>query len=202
MALIMKAFKDPKAFPTFSDEEVARIEKFGEIRTYPKGHFLLTASEPAPGVFVILDGETDIVGRNGMHQQHHIANVRRGELVGELGQLWDGPAFYDARAKTDVTAILIKPENLRRFMVEDAGLNERMMRALRHRRASLVESDRDGPMLIGNDQDPHLNRLAIFMRRSGLPYCTVDAGSPGVASFIETHHAQTMPQPLVVMPNG
>ena len=68
---------------------------------------------------------------------------------GELAQLSGRPALVDARAKTNLEALLIAPERLRAVLIAEAELGERIMRALILRRVSLIQGGAGGPVLIG-----------------------------------------------------
>ena len=37
-------------FPRLAEDEIARIQRFGAVRTYPRGARLLTAGEVTPGM--------------------------------------------------------------------------------------------------------------------------------------------------------
>jgi thioredoxin reductase (NADPH) len=59
-----------------------------------------------------------------------------GQFLAEIGQLSGRPALVDARAKIDIEALLIPPEGLRRLIIAEAELGEKIMRALILRRVA------------------------------------------------------------------
>ena len=193
----MKKTKDPIAYPTFDEAEIKSLRQFGQVRIFQKGHHLSTVGSAVPGIYVVLEGAVSLTRGNGAH----VATVRPGELIGELGQLSKDPAYYNSRATHDVTALLIEPGSLQKLMVANAELNERLMKALSLRRSDLVNSDVDGPALIGKPEDPHLSRLAGFLRRNQVPYSIVDAAST-IGALATGQQSPGQALPLVVMPSG
>jgi FAD dependent oxidoreductase len=72
--------------------------------------------------------------RDGLGHVVPIVEQGPGEFLAEVGQLSGRPALVDARAKTDVEALLTSPERLRRLIIAEAEIGERIMRALILRR--------------------------------------------------------------------
>jgi thioredoxin reductase (NADPH) len=92
----------------------------------------------------------------------------------EIGQLSGRPALVDARAKIDIEALLIPPEGLRRLIIAEAELGEKIMRAPILRRVALIENGAGGPVLIGPALNPDLVRLQNFLARNGYPHQVLD----------------------------
>jgi hypothetical protein len=67
----------------------------------------------------------------------HYAGYR---FMGQLAQLSGRPSLVDACVQGVVEALVIPPEQLRALLVAEAGLGERVMRALILRRFGLLES--------------------------------------------------------------
>ena len=70
-------------FPRLTDEEVARLCRFGEPRSYRAGEMLVRVGEVGPGLMLILSGKVEVT-----RQEHGrpvpIVTHERGNFMGEL----------------------------------------------------------------------------------------------------------------------
>jgi CRP-like cAMP-binding protein len=161
-------------FPKLRPEEIERLRQFGEVRRYKAGDLLLMTGEPSPGMFVIIVGTVAVSSRDGLGHVVPIVEEGPGQFLAEIGQLSGRPALVDARAKIDIEALLIQPEGLRRLIIAEAELGEKIMRALILRRVALIENGAGGPVLIGPALNPDLVRLQNFLARNGYPHQVLD----------------------------
>ena len=123
-----------ETFPLLTAEEIDRLRRFGTERHYRAGEALFIAGEPAPGMFVVLDGMVTITQRDGFGRRQPVVEQGPGQFLAEAGTLSGRPALVDGHAEGDVTAILIPPPGLRALLVAEATLGERITRALILRR--------------------------------------------------------------------
>ncbi len=161
-------------FPKLRQEEIDRLRRFGEVRRYAPGDLLLVLGQPSPGMFVLIAGTVAVSSRDGLGHVIPIVEEGPGEFLAEVGQLSGRPALIDARAKTDVKALLISSEQLRSLIVAEAELGEKIMRALILRRVALIENGAGGPILIGPAWNPDMVRLQGFLARNGYPHQALD----------------------------
>ena len=54
-----------QTFPALTAPEIARMRRFGELRSYRHGEKLFETGKPGPGMFVILSGHVAITQRDG-----------------------------------------------------------------------------------------------------------------------------------------
>ena len=88
-------------------------------------------------------------------------------------------------------------------MVQEAGLGERIMRALILRRVGLLESGTSGPIIIGRSDNADVLRLQGFLARNGQPHRVLDPDSdPCAKTLIERFHVDPHHLPIVLCPNG
>ena len=151
------------------------MRRFGTVHHYPRGTRLFAAGEPAPGMFVVLQGALALSQRDGLGHVVPIARLAPGEFAGEVAQLSGGHALVDAYAEEDVETLLVPPPQLRALIIAEADLGERIVRALILRRVGLIESAASGPVLMSRAHSPVLLRLQNFLRRNGHPHQVVDA---------------------------
>ena len=99
--------------------------------------------------------------------------------------------------------MLIPPAGLRALLVAEAGLGERITRALILRRVQLIQSGEGGPLIIGGPEDADVLRLATFLRRNGYPHKIADPASDAAAAGLLSHCAAASGRlPVVVTPTG
>jgi len=192
-----------QVFPVLEEQEVQRLARFGERRTFEPGENLATAGRRSEGVMVILSGNVRVTRRDVVGVEEHIVTYGPRSFLGGLEQLAGRPSLVDARAVDAVTAIVIAPERLRTLFIGEAALGERILRALILRRVLLLESSAGGPVIVGYADDRNVLRLEGFLRRNAHPQQTLDAATdPGAQAIIERFHIEVGELPVVLCPNG
>jgi thioredoxin reductase (NADPH) len=195
------ATRGPQMFPRLTDDEVARLSRFGEPHSYHAGDYLVRVGEKGLGLMLILSGRVDVT-RPEAGKKKHIVTHERGNFMGELAQLSGRPYLVDEQALTDVEAVAIPPERLRALLIAEAELGERMMRALILRRVALIEAGA-GPIIVGDEADADVLRLINFLRRNGHPYQQLDPESDSCArTLIERFNVEPEQLPIVLCPAG
>ncbi|MGZ5792583.1 MAG: FAD-dependent oxidoreductase [Croceibacterium sp.] len=190
-------------FPTLSADEIDRIRRFGEVRTYAAGETVARTGQADLGIGVILSGEVEITQGGENVARSHVVTHHAGGFMGELAQLSGRPSLVDTTAMADSEILMIPPERLRALLVAEADLGERIMRALILRRVGLLESQGGGPVLIGHSGNAELHGLENFLRRNGHPYIGLDAGEDSAArALLERFHIHEDELPIVLCPNG
>src|SRR5882672_537381 len=190
-------------FPTLEPEEIRRLRRFGETRTFGAGERLVETGEVSPGMFVILDGEVTVTQHNALGRDQEIVTHGPGSFMGELAQLSGRPSLVDGRAIRPVEALVIPSPRLRDVLVGEAELGERIMRALILRRVGLFESGIAGPVVVGRAGDGDVLRLVDFLRRNGHPHQRFDPDTDSCATtLLERFHVDASELPIVLCPNG
>src|SRR5258705_10526346 len=163
-----------QTFPTLTAQEIDRIRRFGEVRTYKDGEALFETGRPGPGMFVLLSGHIAITQRDGLGRVTPVIDQGPGQFLAEIGQLSGRAALVDGHAEGDVETLLIPPDKLRALLVAEADLGERLMRALILRRVSLIQAGVGGPVLIGPTNSSGVVRLQGLLTRNGIPHHLLD----------------------------
>src|SRR5271155_1698168 len=199
---LIEARRD-QMFPVLELDEIDRLWRFGEFKSYPAGERMVATGEIAPGAFVILAGRVDVTQRGREGQSELIVTHGPGSFQGELAQLSDRPSLVDAIATEAVEAIVIPPLRLRDLLVEEAELGERIMRALILRRGGLLETGAGGPIIVGNADNGDVLRLEGFLTRNGHPHQRFDPQADHCAqTLIERFHIAPHELPIVLCPDG
>ena len=190
-------------FPTLEPDEIARMRRFGEPRSYADGAALATVGDVGLGLFIILSGAVDVTRRDDAGGHQPIVTHGPGAFLGELAQLAGRPALVDAHARGQVEALLIPSERLRALLIAEAELGERIMRALILRRVGILETGAGGPVIVGRPENGDVVRLEGFLRRNGHPHHRLDPDTDAEAkALIERFHVDPGELPIVLCPGG
>src|SRR5438876_6989070 len=178
-----------QTFPALTLQEIARMRRFGEVRSYKDGERLFETGKPGPGMFVILSGHVAITQRDGFGHVTPVIDQGPGQFLAEIGQLSGRVALVDGHAEGDIETLLIPPEKLRALLVAEADLGERIMRALILRRVSLIQGGVGGPVLIGTEALGDMARLQNCLARNGQPHHLLDPGNDKDAADLVARYA-------------
>lgn len=188
-------------FLRFNDEQIERLSRFGERRSYRAGEMIVRVGEVGPGMMLILSGRVEVTRPEGPNRVH-IVTHEPGNFMGELAQLSGRPYLVDEQALTDVEAVAIPADRLRALLVAEADLGERLMRALILRRVGLIETGA-GPIVIGGEADGDVLRLTNFLRRNGHPYRNLDPANDNCArTLVERFKVEPEELPIVLCTGG
>ena len=189
-------------FPRLTEEEMARLARFGEPRSFHAGEAVARVGETSHGLLLIQSGEIEVVQGAGDGQRSHIVTHGPGSFQGELAQLSGRPVLVDANALTKVDVVAIPPERVRALLVAEADLGERIMRALILRRVGLIEAGA-GPVIIGDDANADVLRLTNFLRRNGHPFHQLDPQRDACArTLIDRFQVEPEELPIVLCAEG
>src|ERR1700733_5226499 len=192
-----------QTFPALTPQEIARMRRFGEERSYKHGERLFETGKPGPGLYVLLSGHVTITQRDGLGHVTPVIDQGPGQFLAEIGQLSGRVALVDGEAEGDVETLLIPPERLRALLVAEADLGERIMRALILRRVNLIRGGVGGPVLVGPSDSSGVIRLQGFLVRNGYPHHVLDpAVDTDAAELIARYSPSPADWPLVVAPDG
>ena len=190
-------------FPVLNEQELQRIKRFGELRTFEPGESLAAAGRRSAGVMVIITGTVKVFRKDVSGVEEHIVTYAPGGFLGGLEQLSGRPSLVDAVAEGAVSALVIAPDRLRTLFISEAVLGERILRALILRRMLLLEASAGGPVIVGSPEDRDVLRLEGFLRRNAHPQRTLKAGvDPEANVLIERFHIEASELPVVLCPNG
>ena len=192
-----------QTFPSLTDAEIARMRRFGELRSYKDGELLIETGKPGPGMFVVLSGHVAVTQRDGLGHITPIIDQGPGQFMAEVGQLSGRVALVDGHAEGDVETLLIPPEKLRALLVAEADLGERIMRALILRRVNLIQGGVGGPVLIGPSNSAQVASLQNFLTRNSFPHHLLDPERDhDAAEIIARYSPSPSDWPLVVTIDG
>lgn len=191
-----------QAFPTLTPQEIKRLHRFGEVLRFADGEALFLTGQPR-AMHVVLSGHVIASQHDGLGHVTPVVDFGPGQFLAEVGSLSGDPSLIDAHAEGEVEALVIQPEGLRRLLIAEAELGERIMRAMILRRVSLLESGTGGIVLIGAPNSVDMVRIENFLTRNALPHHTLDpATDPEAREVIARYAPKPGDLPLVVAPDG
>jgi thioredoxin reductase (NADPH) len=190
-----------QTFPTLTPQEIDRIRRFGTLRRFADGELMVETGKPSPGMLLILSGHVTASHRDGLGHVAPIISEGPGQFMGEIAQLSGQPALVDVRAEGNVETLVIPSEGLRRLLIAEAELGERIMRALILRRVNLIQQNAGGPAIIGAPWSSGVVRLQGFLTRNGYPHHLLDPQTDPEAKEIVARYTPA-DLPLVVTWDG
>ena len=98
------------AIPTEDLAEIARVAREQRVR---QGEQLITAGSPGEGLYVIVEGEVDVVGDDG----RQLTRLHPGAVLGEMSLLLDAPCSATCVARTPGRVLRIGRADFQAFLV-------------------------------------------------------------------------------------
>ena len=143
--------KECQLFSRLTDEQMARLERRGRMRSFARNSTVYLPSDCGDGVFLLAAGRVRIASITPEGKQAILAFIEPGELFGELALLESGPREEHAEAVVDSTIVLLAGDELARLMSESVELTLgvtkliglRRKRIERRLRSLLFRSNRD-----------------------------------------------------------
>jgi thioredoxin reductase (NADPH) len=193
-------------FPVFDFAQIATARRFakGEARHFTPAQVVYDLGELFAPAWLVIEGEIDVVRRDGLDHEAAITIHGAGQLTGELSQLSGRPSIARGRAGAlGCVAVSFDAAHLRALVVGSAEIGEVIMRAFILRRVALIQDGGSGSVLLGTPGDPNLVRLQGFLTRNGYPHLVLDVSSDeGGRALVERLGIQADELPLMVSPNG
>jgi CRP-like cAMP-binding protein len=104
--LITNLLKTSPIFAPFStNDKKALIEKF-KSREVGEGSYLITREKPGDGLYVVLSGRCAVLDKDAASDvEVPIAELREGDVFGEMSMLWNKETCASVRATTTCTVL-------------------------------------------------------------------------------------------------
>jgi thioredoxin reductase (NADPH) len=175
---------------------VAALRAAGAQRLYPAGTFLARAGEPADRFVYVVAGEVEVV--NPFTDERHLpSTLGSTQFMGEISILNGGTWSMPMRAVAETCVIEVPRADMLRLMSEIPEMSDIVITVLAARRRRQLDS-RDGTLvLIGEDDDRAVRRIAEFASRNRFPYRSYALGTPE-AGAIATSCAISSARPAVI----
>src|SRR5947209_3309794 len=165
---------EERAFPVLSASQLAEVGSFGSEQPVTAGDLLFEAGEASYQLFVVLEGEVEVVRLEGTEAMP-IAVYGPGGFVGELNLLTGQRRFLTARVTRTGRVLVIEQAEFRRLMSLRPALAETIFSALVARREILRSGE--GALairIIGSRYSPEAMDLRAFAEHSRLAHLWID----------------------------
>lgn len=160
-----------------AQSHVTALRAAGVARRYPAGTFVSRPGEPVDRFIYVVDGEIEVV--NPFTDERHVpATLGPTQFMGEISFLDGGSWSMAMRTVRDTDVIEVPRTDMLRLMSEIPEMSDIVITVLAARRRRQIEA-RDGNLvLLGEDSDGAVRRIADFASRNRLPYQSYALGSP------------------------
>jgi thioredoxin reductase (NADPH) len=168
------AGSDTSAFPVLSPAQLSEVAGFGEVRDVSPGQLLFAAGEASYDLFVVLEGEVEVVRLEGAEPVVIVA-YGPGGFVGELNLLTGQRRSLSCRVTQAGRVLVIAEPQFRRLMSSSPALAETIFSALLARREVLREGDGAQALrIVGSRYSPEAMRLRSFAEHAHLAHAWID----------------------------
>lgn len=190
--------REDQLWPTLTPPQIARIAKYGSLRSLQPGDVVLEAGQQTFPWFVVTGGEL-VVLRPSCDGEQIITTYREGSFSGELNMLAGRRPLATIRATMPSEVIEVPRESLLALVQTDAELSAIVMRAFILRRAMLLEQNLGDALVLGSVYSPRTLQIREFLSRNAHPAMFIDLDRDAVAQEILDHFHVSLDQiPLVI----
>ena len=190
--------REDQLWPTLTPAQIARIEKHGRRRPVQSGDVLLEAGQVEFPMFVVIDGELEVV-RPTCDGDEVVTTYHRGSFSGELNLLAGRRSVASIRVTKPGEVIEVQRDALLTLVQTDADLSEIVMRAFILRRALLLEKGFGDVLILGSEFSPRTLHIREFLARNAHPATYIDVDrDPAAQEILDWFHVSAADVPLVI----
>ncbi len=117
-------------FQNLSSKEIKIVCNLTYERTYQPGEYMFEINQPGAAMFVIEDGEVDVVRPTSSGELFVLAILKKGEFLGELALLDNSPRSASALVRKPTKALAIFREDLEDLLKTRPELGGKIMKKL------------------------------------------------------------------------
>ncbi len=102
-------------FENLLPEEFEYLAEISQLKEYKVGDIIFYEAEPGNSLYVIIEGEVEILRKDSEGKLKPIAVLKSSDFFGEMSLIDKEMRSATARARTDVKALVLTSENLHSF---------------------------------------------------------------------------------------
>jgi thioredoxin reductase (NADPH) len=163
-------FRRDLAFPTLSNEMIQRLRSYGREEMVPENTTLYTLGERDTEMFVVLDGELDVLLPSLSGGLKAFTRHRSNEFSGELSLLNSQRSVAEVRTTAESSLLRISRKELRLLMLAEGDIANIIVSAAIWRRIGINAEASSGIVIRGCAGDAELMRLQRFFVRNYYPH--------------------------------
>jgi thioredoxin reductase (NADPH) len=185
--------------PVLDAAQLDVLRSYGAEQDVSAGDVLFAEGDETYDLFVVLEGEVQIVANAGRPGETVIATYRSGGFLGEISLLTGQRPFLAAVARTPGKVLRIPVAQVRVVMARERGLSELLLRTFLLRHAILTRSG-SGLTLIGSRFAPDTRRILEVLARNRLASTWLDLeGSPQAEAALRELDVPVDALPIVIV---
>jgi thioredoxin reductase (NADPH) len=194
---------DPTLNPVLSPSQLREIAEFGTERNVAAGGVLFEAGEASSDLFVVLEGEAEIVQGTGPDEAVVLV-YQPGNFIGEMNLLTGQRRFLTARMMRAGRVLTVGQREFRQLLSVRPTIADVIFGALVARREFL----RTGPgaktiKIIGSRYSPEAMSLRSFAEHSRLAHTWIDLeDAADVDTLLQSMDVGPQDTPVVITPTG
>ena len=159
-----------------AESHVAALRVAGTVAYYAAGTFLVQPGDRVDRFVYVEDGEIEVV--NPFTNERHIpSTLGPNQFMGEISLLNGGAWSMPMRAVRDTRVTEVPRSAMLSLMSEIPEMSDIIITVLAARRRRQLDVGYGTLVLIGEDVDRDVRRIADFLNRSRLPYASHAVGS-------------------------
>ncbi len=108
------------------DWDLLWLVENGSYRTYPKGTTLIQADSPVEYLYIVMDGELDVI----LPPERKIGEMFTGDIVGEMSLIEKRPPSVSVTMASDSKLLAVSHEAINGRLRQDTAFAARFYRAL------------------------------------------------------------------------
>jgi thioredoxin reductase (NADPH) len=192
----------PGSRPVLSDVQLSVLRRYGAEQDVALGEVLFADGDETYDLFIVLDGQVEIVEHRGSQQEAVLATYGPLEFLGEMGLLTGQRAYLTGVASTAGRVLRIRPDQVQVIMAQELDLSELILRAFLVRHARLTYRGA-GLTLIGSRFDVNTRSLLEVLARNRLSSRWLDLeSSPEAEEILRELNVPVTDLPIVTVPGG
>lgn len=195
METIGRDLREMQRIP-LAPEHVAALQAAGSRRTYAKGELLADIGDPADRFFYVEQGEVEVVNPF-TGEQLVPSTIGPTQFMAEIALLSGGTWTLPMRAASDTQVIEVARDKMLRLMSEIPEMSDIIITVLAARRRRQLDMGDGMLVLVGEDVDRAVARVAEFAARNRVPYRSYPIDSEEAAD-VATSCGVTPGMPAVV----
>jgi thioredoxin reductase (NADPH) len=159
-----------------AESHVAALRAVGKVAHYAAGTFLVQPGDPVDRFVYVEDGEIEVV--NPFTGERNLPSaLGPTQFLGEISLLNGGAWSMPLRAVRDTRVLEVPRTEMLTLMSEIPEMSDIIITVLAARRRRQLDAGYGTLVLIGEDIDRDVRRIADFASRNRLPYSSYAVGS-------------------------
>jgi small-conductance mechanosensitive channel/CRP-like cAMP-binding protein len=171
LAHIEEGFRDIDFLALLDAPSLHSLAEQAQKRVYLPGELVVREGEPGEELFVVMEGEADVLIKTG-EQSTHVATIKKGQFFGEMSLLTGAPRSATVQANSQLTVAVVGKSAMSQVISRNLSLADQFGTILAARQSNLAATrataDRAAKLRSdAGDEKSLTTRILKFFRLSG-----------------------------------